>query len=1669
MKSPTRLALTLLGLAALPSAHALTPAQAPLFVSSSIPPQVMLDISKDQQLYKKAYNDYSDLDGDGQLETTYKHSIDYYGYFDSYKCYTYDTADGRFEPVSVTDNKYCNGTTWSGNFLNWVTMSRMDAVRKLLYGGLRSTDTSATTVLERAYIPADAHAWAKYYNGNDINQLTPFNPPVTPATVTSNTNLAMPAATPAAVEITVSDTTKFSYGDQVVIRAATDPQNTYMIGAVSCVNGTGIGMYNSLVGSSDSCAAGKIKVVVEQIRGAGTYNSWNVENWTQTGITLCNITMGASTDKSQNNTNPPLMRVAQGNFSLWAANERRQCMWREETIAGATDIAEVTSSIGGRRTNGNRAALTGLYASSIGPNKTTTSAGRIKNGLGEYDYTVRVQACVAGLLGKERCKQYPSGNYKPIGLLQYYGDTGQLYFGLMTGSHRKNISGGVLRKAMGPLTDEVNVNTDGTFVQPATPPGSPRTTTSAATPPGIINTLNYMRIYGYRYDNGTYQDASGDNCTWQLTNITENQCTSWGNPMSEIYYESLRYFAGKSATASYTYTNSGSKDNLLGLPLASWGTGPLNNSNYCSALNVVLFNASVSGNDNDLAATDLADINKAGSTAAVLTDVVGAGEGIHGASWFVGRNGTNNNELCDAKTVNSLSSVAGICPEGPTLLGSYLMSGLAYQAKTNRIRTDLTVPADDKRSLKVSTYGVQLATNVPQIRIALQGETQPRVIIQPAYRLNIGGTYGGGQLVDMRIIYQTATDTTASGLIYLNWEDSEQGGDYDQDVWGVLSYSLDKNANTITVTTRVLAESTGQPQGFGYIISGTTQDGPHFHSGIENFDFNDPTNISVTPAGQVNATGGCDKCNVSDAATTATYTLGATAAGQLKDPLWYAAKWGGFTETGAGNNQPDQVAEWDAKKTDGSAGADGIPDNYFLVSNPLGLEQALDRTFTSILEKAAASAVATNSTSIRTDSRVYQGRFNANDWSGQLLSYTLSAAGVLSDVEEWDAGLKLNDQRAAASDNRTILTLSLDSKDGMAFTWANISALADTTQKDALNQAGGIPDGRGADRVGWLRGHSQHEGKASNTLRERSRTKLGDIVNSNPIYVGPPAAGYSDVDYPGYQAFATAYKNRKPILYVGANDGMLHGFNVKPGDVHVGKEAIAYVPSSVYGSLSELTRQGYTHRYTVDGSPMVADAYFDVNPAPEATDNEWRTVLIGTLGAGGRGIYALDVTNPDDATKGAPTFSEANAASLVLWEFTSANDADLGYTFNYPAKHYSNGQSKQIVRMNNDRWALVIGNGYESSNRKAALLILFLDGGTDGSWTLGTDYIKIPVGDDDYSGSGGVNGNGLSTPMPKDKNGDGKVDVIYAGDLNGNLWKFDVSSTDPGNWAADLGGVPLFVAKDGTGKRQPILAPPEITPHKLGGYMVLLGTGKYLESGDVTSTDTQSFYGVWDRNGIKYGATTISGENNIDRTWLVAQTLTTHNSGSTVNGKTIQISARTSSSNAITWCEKVDPDDCMSEGAPNAYRGWRVDLPTSKERVTGVPQLLNGVIYFSTFIPSTAACDHGGDGWLLGLDYLTGGQPAFPTFDTDADYTVENNEDLTGAGIKTGAALGGATFVKLKPDSGEGIAILNPLAGGAAGGGGGGGGCGGNGSLTTCAHNGGPGMAGRISWHELVE
>lgn len=672
---------------------------------------------------------------------------------------------------------------------------------------------------------------------------------------------------------------------------------------------------------------------------------------------------------------------------------------------------------------------------------------------------------------------------------------------------------------------------------------------------------------------------------------------------------------------------------------------------------------------------------------------------------------------------------------------------------------------------------------------------------------------------------------------------------------------------------------------------------------------------------------------------------------------------------------------------------------FFSAADPTTFANALTNALTTIVARTgSASAVAANSNSLITNGRIYQAKFNSGDWTGQLLSIPINAAGTLGAIE-WNAGAVSLASDTIVPAARIIITRG--SSDGVPFEYANLT----TAQKVLLDKdVAGTVDNCGLERVAYLRGVAVNEGSGTfscasanviNKFRSRPASKLGDIVNSGPFYVGRPNAGHSDVDYAGYAAFRTSYKNRKPVVYVGANDGMLYGFNaciegVTSGCTAAdeGKELIAYVPSMIYANLNRLSDKDYNanHRYFVDGSPMVADTYVGATP-------RWKSVLVGGLNGGGQGYYALDITDPAG-------FTAANAADLLLWEFTNVDDADMGYSHNLPPINPFTSQSNQIVQMENHKWAVVIGNGYSSAGGKAVLYVLFITGGEDGTWTIGTDYIKLvaDVG----------TGNGLSTPMPFDIDGNGLIDVIYAGDIKGNLWKFDVASATPASWSVALSGAPLFVS----GTSKPVISPPVVTFHPKGGLLVMFGTGKYLETGDTTTTSTQTMYGVWD-----YNLTT-----SVISTNLVQQVVT-------------NATARTATQNPVPYSSTV--------------KGWYFDLPVSGERLTGVPTLENGILAFTTIVPSVSPCDFGGKGFVNAVDFLTGGMLSIPTFDTNRNGVVAQNDGLS-AGIEIGFAVGGVTRIRGAMDD----VLISSTADGSL--------------VKTPATKGPAGLRGRITWRELV-
>ena len=1604
----------------------------PPIAGENIPPSVMITASKDQQLFKKAYDDYSDLDGDGQLDTTYKHSIDYYGYFDSYKCYSYSDSDRRYNPASISTNKYCSGN-WSGNFLNWASMTRIDALRKVLFGGLRSPSRSGTggdangindgdtlnsTVLERSFLPYDAHAFTKYYDGSDITQLTPFdqglNVALNALSVTySSTRPAENGINTANHFVKVGSLKVFEIDDIVELR---DSTGRFVRGTVVETIGTG---------SDKKIDIGRISSINISGTGTNTTGKWTAENLSRRGITICNTTDGGSgiQELSNTNTNLPRMKIARGNHSIWNASERWQCTWAEEHAAA----------------NGNSFAASGIPASPSAPSRSALGldeAGKGPNS-GVGSYFVRVKVCAPGLIGKEKCKPYANNDTKPIGLLQTFGETDRIRFGLITGSYLKNISGGVLRKNIGKINDEIDLATGQFLALPVAGVGaspSPGLSTYNFEGGSIIKTLSVIRMTGYEYGSGNYfGGVSDDSCSYQRQLDTNGACRSWGNPISEMFYETLRYFGGQTApTPAYVSDDTGV---IASLATAKWpnqSKALLNDANdsYCSPISALVINAATSTNeaDADIAAMDLSFMSGTPGTATQQTNQLGVDWGLTGNYYMGYRTGDTPGlpgyNSCTGKTLTGLGEVRGICPEGPTTNGSYLMAGMAYYAHNYRLRKDIPITGSDLRLknplLKLDTYGVSLSSGVPRIPIKFLGDAAPLATIQPSYQLDAGSVKMGGALVDLRVLAQKEELTRSTGRIFVSFEDSEGGGDYDMDVWGIVSYEMTKNSLgviALNVTTDVVYQATGGPQGFGYIIAGTNRDGQHFHSGILGFTYSDATpGMAVTgDTGRINASGGCSGCEENDGPSTASYTISTVPlAKSLEEPLYYASLFGGFNDNN-NDGKPNYIApiagtfqrtEYDKRNNaTGADEPDGIPDNYFKVSNPLGLEVGLERTFQSIAEKTSRTAVSSASTRVRANNKIYEAKFNTDDWSGDVEARLTNANGQYAGTA-WNAANQLG--LATDQNTRKIITISDATRGGTAFRWGALTA----TQQAALNTLPAGSDARGEERLRYLRGEGVNEGLTTGKFRLRGVTKLGDIANSNPVYVGKPAAGFINKSYAAFANVA-----RTPMVYVGANDGMLHGFNADTG-----AEVFAYVPSKAYkpangnsySKLSGLTQQGYVHTPIVDGQIAVQDLQ---------VGGVWKSHLVAGLGKGGQGVFSLDVTDPS-------AFSEGNAANIVRWEFTDADDAAMGYVFADPV----------IRKMPNGKWAALVSSGYNASepdgranaNGRAYLFVLFMDGptGAGGTWVEGSDYVKIEIPEGtptDPNGLGGV--------ATWDVEADGFTDYAYAGDIKGNMWRIPFRGTSPSTWTQTANINKLFIASAG-GLTQPITAAPRLVDGPgYNGVMVLFGTGKLLEQSDLTATQyrTQAMYGLLDKLAVN--SATINRADLMEQKIIESETV----DGTKFSLLTKFIPNYTTATRSNPRFGYTNPLATGPTATTLPQLGWRLDMPSSDssgERSIFKPVVSGALVVFANAIPSKGAskCSIEGSEARYALDVYSGGRAPNGGFDRNNDDSI-NSADMSTFG---GSGINGnppTKFYSSRREQAGGYGQVTILADGGASGG----------------------------------
>lgn len=614
---------------------------------------------------------------------------------------------------------------------------------------------------------------------------------------------------------------------------------------------------------------------------------------------------------------------------------------------------------------------------------------------------------------------------------------------------------------------------------------------------------------------------------------------------------------------------------------------------------------------------------------------------------------------------------------------------------------------------------------------------------------------------------------------------------------------------------------------------------------------------------------------------------------------------------------PGEVCNWPIPAADAPSALDDLwhaavngRGLYFSAKQPKELISGLRSALAGVSDRTgAAAASATSSPNItQTDNYIFSSTYRSVHWDGDVQAQTINPAdGTVSEAHVWSA-------QAQLSGGRSIFKFNRDTKAIEPFAWDNLS----TEEKayfnnkcELLSQCNGFNAdlkeiaNSGENLLNYLRGQSVNSGEVSQTDKAyRLRTHLlGDIVNSAPAYVKQPRFNFIDNVAPNYQTFKNDHADRHGMLYVGGNDGMLHAFNTTNGN-----ESWAYVPQSVMPNLYKLADKNYgaNHQFLVDGSPQVMDVY-------DAATSAWRTILVGGLNAGGRGYYALDVTDEDNPK--------------ALWEFCHTNsycnrwDEDLGLTYGNPIiTKLPEGNARP------GRWVVIFTSGYNNVSPGNGQGYLYIVDAITGELLdkvgTGVGTAESPSGFAKLASSSGINGNADINATSV---------AVYGGDLEGNLWKVNLEATS-------LQAVRMAKLTDPNGLGQPITTRPEIGKlPKVAEPVIFVATGRYLGLSDVTNTQVQSVYAIRD-NGVSYNGRA-----------LTPRTITHGDTTSSIAGSDLD------------W----------------AGGGWYVDLPESRERVNLDPQLALGTLTVNSNTPqidnvNSDGCSLGGTTRVYQFDYRTG-------------------------------------------------------------------------------------------------
>ena len=664
---------------------------------------------------------------------------------------------------------------------------------------------------------------------------------------------------------------------------------------------------------------------------------------------------------------------------------------------------------------------------------------------------------------------------------------------------------------------------------------------------------------------------------------------------------------------------------------------------------------------------------------------------------------------------------------------------------------------------------------------------------------------------------------------------------------------------------------------------------------------------------------------------------------KANNQFYLAAKYGGFTPPAnysAATATASQFGNTAATKFWWATTADTVPngtprpDNYYTAAQADQMVTGLTKAFSSIASKVSAYSTSFSTALPQVSSlgvAAYSTKYDAKTWSGELIASNTTFdpdTGEPTLLAQWSFTSTLATQASGTGwdTGRYIATYNTSTKQGVAFRSGTISA-AQLTALDTTYTSGNDS----ANYLNYLRGERKNERSSTvsgstNAYRDRA-TLVGDIVNAKARPVGPPGAPYSAVNNPGYDTFRATYANRTPMVYVGSNSGMMHAVDGNLTGSTAGKEVWAYIPGSTFAGptatpsvngLASVGNPDFVHRYLLDATPLSIDVDFGRTQGGSGTD--WRTILVGGLGKGGKTIYALDITNPASVT------SEATAAQKVLWEFS---DNDLGFTYGQPV----------VVKTRKYGWTIIAGSGYNNADGKA--YFFFINPRT-GALLEKVATTCSTCSASNQAGMAHVNAFVLDLT-------DGFADAVYGGDLMGNVWRLDITGTSgypaPVNFAVltDTNGTALPI----TSKPLPVVQP------GTNRRYIAIGTGRLLDSSDLGSSQAQRFFAIIDGTNAAFSNDgTISGTTS-DLPAGVTFPLTTAN-----------------------MRQLTDPNSKMTLNL-SVHVGWYLDLGVSAGgtgwRVLSDPTSFYGTVAFAATSPSSSdACSPNGTSRIYSLDLGTG-------------------------------------------------------------------------------------------------